>query len=86
MAGSIGFPVVLKGEGVAHKTEAGAVRLGLRDAEAVKSAAGEMPTESFLVEEMVSGGIAEILIGIVRDPAHGFVLTLGAGGQLVGVG
>jgi acyl-CoA synthetase (NDP forming) len=76
----IGFPVVLKGEGIAHKTEAGAVVLSLATAEAVETAARAMPTDSFLVEEMVTGAVAELLIGVVRDPAHGFVLTLGAGG------
>lgn len=78
----IGFPVVLKGEGIAHKTEAGAVALGLRGADAVATAAAAMPCHAFLVEEMVTGTVAELLVGVVRDPAHGFVLTLAAGGTL----
>jgi acyl-CoA synthetase (NDP forming) len=78
----IGFPVVLKGEGVAHKTEAGAVILGLDTPQAVRAAALSMPCDSFLVEEMVTGTVAELLIGVTRDPAHGFVLTLGLGGIL----
>jgi len=82
VAAGIGFPVVLKGEGVAHKTEAGAVVLSLSDAVAVEAAAGQMQAASFLVEEMVTGAVAELLVGVVRDPAHGFVLTLGAGGTL----
>ncbi|GMG81248.1 acetate--CoA ligase family protein [Paralimibaculum aggregatum] len=81
-AAEIGFPVVLKGEGIAHKTEAGAVALGLADAAAVAAAAARMPATRFLVEEMVAGTAAELLIGVVRDPAHGFVMTLGAGGVL----
>ena len=81
-AGEIGFPVVLKGEGLAHKTEAGAVVLGLATREAVVRAAGAMSGASFLVEEMITGAVAEILVGVLRDPAHGFVLTLGAGGTL----
>lgn len=81
-AEAIGFPVVLKGEGIAHKSEAGAVALNLQSAEAVKSAANAMPTDTFLVEEMLTGGVAELLVGVVKDPAHGFVLTLGAGGTL----
>ena len=76
------YPVVLKSEGLAHKTEAGGVALGLKDAAGVAQAAGSMPGESFLIEEMIDGGVAELLIGVVRDPAHGFVLTLGAGGTL----
>lgn len=81
-AAGLGFPVVLKGLGLAHKTEAGAVALNLGDAEAVDTAAAAMPGEAFLVEEMVSGGVAELLIGVLLDPAHGFVLTLAAGGVL----
>ncbi|MEP2717398.1 acetate--CoA ligase family protein [Pseudophaeobacter sp.] len=81
-AADIGYPVVLKGEGIAHKTEAGAVVLGLASGGAVSDAANAMPTERFLVEEMVGGAVAELLIGVVKDPAHGFVLTLAAGGTL----
>ncbi len=78
----LGFPVVLKGEGFAHKTEAGAVALGLRHAGEVVAAAEAMQAPGYLVEEMVTDAVAELLIGVVRDPAHGFVLTLGAGGTL----
>ncbi|KUF10764.1 acetate--CoA ligase family protein [Pseudoponticoccus marisrubri] len=81
-AREIGFPVVLKGEGIAHKTEAGAVRLDLREADAVRAAACAMPTDASLVEEMVTGAVAELLVGVVLDPAHGYVLTLAAGGTL----
>jgi acyl-CoA synthetase (NDP forming) len=78
----IGFPVVLKGEGFAHKTEAGAVILDLATPEAVERAAEAMPAASFLVEEQVTGAVAELLIGVVADPASGYVLTLAAGGTL----
>ncbi|MEE4014639.1 acetate--CoA ligase family protein [Roseibium sp. FZY0029] len=81
-AAQIGFPVVLKGEGIAHKTEAGAVVLNLSSAEAVAEAAAAMPAERFLVEEMITGSLAELIVGVTRDPAHGFVLTLGLGGIL----
>lgn len=82
VAAGLGSPVVLKGLGHAHKTEAGAVALNLSSAEAVHAAATRMGGVAFLVEEMVTGAVAEILVGIIRDPAHGFVLTLGAGGVL----
>jgi acyl-CoA synthetase (NDP forming) len=74
-------PLAVKGVGLAHKTEQGAVRLGLKVAE-IAEAAGQIGTDVVLIEEMVVDGIAEILIGITRDPAHGYVLTLGAGGVL----
>lgn len=82
VAQDIGFPVVLKGAGFAHKTEAGAVRINLCRARDVADAATKMPTSDFLVEEMITGTLAELLVGVVHDPAHGFVLTLGAGGVL----
>ena len=84
-AEKIGFPVVLKGEGFAHKSEAGAVVVGLGSGDAAMAAAEVMGAKSFLVEEMVTGGVAELLIGVVKDPAHGFVLTVGAGGILTEV-
>ncbi len=82
LAKAVGFPLVLKGEGIAHKTEAGAVVLGLRDLESVSNAAQNMPCDRFLAEEMIEGTVVELLVGITRDPAHGFVLTLAAGGVL----
>ena len=81
-AADLPFPVALKALGFAHKTEAGAVALNLADPAAVAEAAAAMPGKTFLVEEMITGAVAELLIGVQADPAHGFVLTLGAGGQL----
>lgn len=80
----LGGPVVLKGTGLAHKTEHGAVRLGLAVDE-VAEAAREIGTDTFLVEEMVTGAVAELLVGVTRDPAHGFVLTVAAGGVMTEV-
>lgn len=80
VAREIGFPVVLKGLGIAHKTEQGAVRVGLRNIEEVEAAARLMPAKAFLVEQMVQGAVAELLVGVTLDPAHGYVLTLAAGG------
>ncbi len=70
-------PLVLKGLGFAHKTEAGAVRLGL----ATLDGQSEMPgATGYLVEEMVASAVAEILLGLRRDPVYGITLTLGLGG------
>jgi succinyl-CoA synthetase beta subunit len=83
IARRIGFPVVLKGRGIAHKTEAGAVRLNLRSAEEVAAAARGMGYASgWLVERMVEGGVAELILGVMRDPVYGYTLTVGAGGIL----
>jgi acyl-CoA synthetase (NDP forming) len=80
-AQSLEGPLVLKVMGLAHKSEEGGVRLGLY-ADTVKDAALDMPEGPYLLEQMVQGAVAELLIGVLRDPAHGFVLTLGAGGVL----
>jgi acyl-CoA synthetase (NDP forming) len=79
VAGKVRFgaPYALKGLGFAHKTEAGAVRLGLASLEGQT----EMPgATGYLVEEMVTGAVAEVLLGLRRDPVYGVTLTLGIGG------
>jgi len=80
-ARAIGFPVVVKtvAAGLLHKSEAGAVQLNLRDADAVQRAVASMPGP-WLIEAMAAGGVAELLVGITHDPQFGHSLTLGAGG------
>ncbi|WP_113133004.1 acetate--CoA ligase family protein [Hyphomicrobiales bacterium] len=84
-AEALGFPVVLKGLGVAHKTEAGAVKLNLASRDDVYAAAKAMAAvaSGYLVEKMVAKPVAELIIGAMRDPVAGPVLTIGAGGILV---
>jgi acyl-CoA synthetase (NDP forming) len=84
-ASEIGFPVALKGSGVAHKTEAGAVKLNLSTEADVIAAARAMVSvaQEFLVEKMAAKPVAELIIGALRDPVAGPVLTIGAGGILV---
>jgi acetate---CoA ligase (ADP-forming) len=84
-AESLGFPVALKGRGVAHKTEAGAVKLNLRNSDEVIAAAEAMADVAYgyLVEKMAGKPVAEIIIGATRDPVAGLVMTVGAGGILV---
>jgi acyl-CoA synthetase (NDP forming) len=92
-AAAIGFPVAAKlvSAALPHKTEAGAVRLGLggpaavRDAvEAIqRSAQGHLAVpvpDRFLIEGMAPKPVAEMMIGIRRDEAFGYILVLGAGG------
>ncbi len=88
-AGELGFPVVAKlcGDGIAHKTERGLVRLGLRDEAAVRAAAGELlgaatPDDGevgVLVAPMVAGH-RELIAGVVRDGQFGPAVMLGIGG------
>ena len=84
-AEALGYPVAVKALGVAHKSEAGAVRLNLRSANEVEAAAGELLGlgGGLLVETMVTGAVAELLVGVTRDPQFGLMMTVGAGGVLV---
>jgi len=87
LAQRVGFPVVLKGVGetLLHKTELAAVKLNLRDADAVRAAADALAHLEcdFLVEIMVQGAVAELIVGVARDPQFGLYLTIGAGGVMV---
>ena len=70
-------PLVLKGLGFAHKSEAGAVRIGLQSLDGQSEIPG---ATGYLLEEMVTGTVAEVLLGLRRDPVYGVTLTLGLGG------
>ncbi|SMX22554.1 acetate--CoA ligase family protein [Boseongicola aestuarii] len=76
-ASALSAPFALKGLGFAHKSEAGAVRLNVHSLERQAPMSG---ASGYLLEEMVIGGVAEILIGGARDPVYGATLTLGFGG------
>ncbi len=92
-AARIGTPVALKafGPDIVHKTDVGAVRLGLSGTSAVQAAASEMQKrvsaaglalEGFVVQEMVSEGV-EMLVGVAHDPLFGPVVACSAGGTAV---
>lgn len=94
-AARLGFPVALKAVSrqIVHKSDVGAVRLGLGSPEAVVSAAREMTlaleravpgakVEGFSVQEMVHGD-AEVIVGARRDPHFGPVVMVGGGGIAV---
>ena len=85
-AAALGFPVVIKAVGahLEHKTEVGGVALNIRDAAQAETAARRLSalSDSLLVEQMTTDGVAEILIGLIVDPQFGQVLVLGAGGVL----
>jgi len=79
-AAQLTAPLALKGQGVLHKSEQGYVVLGLGHADLAQQAASMDGTDGFLVEEMVTDPIAELLVGIRRDPQYGMHLTLASGG------
>ena len=82
----LGFPVVLKATGshLTHKTEVGGVVLNVRTEADARSAAERLAklSDTLLVEEMFTDGVAEVLIGVIVDAQFGQVLVLGAGGVL----
>jgi acyl-CoA synthetase (NDP forming)/GNAT superfamily N-acetyltransferase len=89
-AASFGGEVALKAivPGLLHKSDVGAVLLGLSGAAQVERAAREMnaaliatgtPGEGFLVQEMTRPGV-EMLVGVVADPRFGPVVACAAGG------
>jgi acetyl-CoA synthetase len=84
-ARELGFPVVVKALGVAHKTDVGGVRLDLDNADEVSTAVMEMSdlSESFLIEKMVDGVVAELIVGVARDEQFGPFILVGGGGILV---
>jgi acetyl-CoA synthetase len=84
-AAELGYPVVVKALSVAHKTEVGGVRLDLGSADAVSAAVMEMSglCESYLIEKMVDGVVAELIVGVARDAQFGPYLLVGGGGILV---
>jgi acyl-CoA synthetase (NDP forming) len=90
----LAFPVVAKilSRDIPHKSDAGGVRLGLTDANALAQAVGNMldhvktahpqaRLDGVLVQSMVKG-VAEVIIGYRRDPEVGPVVMVGAGGVL----
>jgi acyl-CoA synthetase (NDP forming) len=84
-AGELGYPVVIKALGIAHKTEVGGVRLNLGSPDEVLAAVMALSglSDSYLVEKMVEGVVAELIVGIAHDVQFGPYLLLGGGGTLV---
>ncbi|HKA43652.1 MAG TPA: acetate--CoA ligase family protein [Burkholderiales bacterium] len=87
----LAFPVAVKIESadIPHKTEAGAVRLGVQDLEGLKQAAREIVAaakrhkvdariESVSIQEMAAG--LEVIVGAVNDPTFGPTVAFGLGG------
>jgi acetyltransferase len=74
----LGFPVVVKVDGPAHKSAAGGVVLGLETPDAVADAARRLGGRVLVARQVPAG--AECLCGMVRDPGFGPVLAVGRGG------
>jgi acetyltransferase len=97
-ANEIGYPVVLKGDvsNMPHKTEAGLVKLDLRDESAVRAAYDQIISNAanagavgdgingVSVQEMVLDGI-EVIVGLSYDSQLGATILFGTGGVMVEV-
>lgn len=95
----LGFPVVMKinSQQIAHKSEVDGVRLNITDAQSVRRTFAETverarklrpeaEIEGVTVEHMVSARAArELMIGVMRDPIFGPIISFGAGGTEVEV-
>jgi acetyltransferase len=97
LAGEIGFPVALKIDSpdILHKSEAGAIRLGVNSQaevirfydEIIANAATHDPDariNGVLVQEMIGDG-TEVMIGMSQDPQFGPTIAFGLGGIFVEV-
>ena len=93
----LGYPVVLKVDSpdILHKTEAGVVRLGVRDAAQVRTAYADILARAaayapnatisgVLVQEMVTEGV-EVIVGVSYDAQLGPTILFGSGGVMVEV-
>jgi succinyl-CoA synthetase beta subunit len=92
LSGTTDFPVVVKvlAAGLAHKLDAGGVVLNIDGAAALDAAVRrvrdnvaraqpEIELDGVLVQRMEQG-LVEVLVGFVRDPQVGPIVTVGMGG------
>ncbi|MGE3959953.1 MAG: GNAT family N-acetyltransferase [Vicinamibacterales bacterium] len=99
LAAVFGFPVVakLQARGLLHKSDAGAVQVGLASERTVRAAFRDLTTlaaghgpivpeegEGIVIQPMVAGGV-ETMIGITEDPLFGSLVAFGLGGVHVEV-
>jgi acetyltransferase len=94
----LGFPVALKIESpdILHKTEVEGVRLNIHSEKELKIAFNEILSKvkldlpnaevrGILVQEMISRGGIEAIVGVSRDPQWGPTIMFGLGGILTEV-
>ena len=85
-ADTLAFPLVAKvvAAQLVHKTDAGGVVLGITDSSELRAALVRLNTlgEQYLIEEMVSDAVCELIVGVSRDPQLGPLLMVGSGGIL----
>jgi acetyl coenzyme A synthetase (ADP forming)-like protein len=97
LADGMGYPVVLKivSPDILHKTEAGGVLVGIKNAEEVskgyetilsnaKRYKADAKIDGVQVQQMLKGG-QEVIVGAVTDGSFGKLVAFGLGGVLVEV-
>jgi len=97
LAGGMGFPVVMKivSPDILHKTEAGGVMVGVKDADGAQKAYDQIlanakkykanaKIEGIQVQQMLMGG-TEVIVGSITDNSFGKLVAFGLGGVLVEV-
>lgn len=83
-AEELGYPVVLKTTGVAHKTDVAGVLAGLADPSAVRAGYADLCARlgpHVAVQHQEPSGV-EVALGVVRDPLVGPLLLVAAGGTM----
>ncbi len=88
-AEALGYPVVVKASTTIpiHKTESGAVTLGIDSPQSLSAAVRAIETspllsdklDGYLIQSMIEGGV-EIILGAKRDPSFGPIILVGLGG------
>ena len=95
-ADEIGYPVVMKvmSPQIMHKTEAKVIAVGMKDSDEIRSNYGRLmdnakafapnaQIDGMLIQEMAGKPVAEVILGITRDPQFGPAVVYGTGGILV---
>lgn len=81
-SGLIGYPVVLKAQGLAHKTDVGGVALNINNANELKTAwegMAHLDSPFYLIQEMVTDGF-ETILAYKTDVQYGPIVIFGLGG------
>ena len=81
VASSLGFPVVVKSDGPAHKSAAGGVILNIHSESEAIAAVDKLGGVAFIAAQIPKG--VEALVGMVRDEEFGPILAVGDGGVTV---
>ena len=77
----LGFPLVVKSDGPAHKSASGGVILNIADEASAQAAVAKLGGSAFIAAQVPKG--VEALVGMVRDEEFGPILAVGHGGVTV---